>query len=207
VYGQAARWLIHDLRNPTQALSLITDLMNEEPEAGDPGVADTIREATAHLTRSLELLDRLLRLAPAAAESVPLSLLDALQFVAALYRTHRTAVALAIDTSSAGPLPAVRGVEHELEQVLLTLLLLTLDESSGREMTRISVRAIPDPIGVRLTMTSDGPPLGPEQAARLAEEPALDSARALAERHGGRLAYQSGSDGNAGFVLLLPRWA
>ena len=67
-----ARWLIHDLRNPTQALTLITELMGEGPEAGDPGTVETIREATAQLSRSLELLDRLLRLPRPAVEAAPL---------------------------------------------------------------------------------------------------------------------------------------
>ncbi len=59
-YGAVSRWLLHDLRNPTQALTLITELMGG-PGGMDPDLLKTINESTAHLARSLELLDRVLR--------------------------------------------------------------------------------------------------------------------------------------------------
>jgi len=58
--------------------------MGEEPVADAPGVADTVREATVHVTHTLELLDRLLRLPPPDAEPRPLSLKENLLLVAAL---------------------------------------------------------------------------------------------------------------------------
>ncbi len=110
VYGQAARWVIHDLRNPAQALPLVTGLMNDDPGASDLGVAEAVQEATSHLTRSLELLDRLLRLPLTAAEPAPLSLSDTLQFIASVYQTHRMGVTLEIVGAGGSPLPAILGV-------------------------------------------------------------------------------------------------
>ena len=53
VYGQVSRWLIHELRNPTQALTLVTELMGggdvegliENAEGHRIPLADAIRIA------------------------------------------------------------------------------------------------------------------------------------------------------------------
>ena len=142
VYGQVARWLIHDLRNPTQALTLITELMGEGPEAGDPGAVETIREATAQLSRSLELLDRLLRLPRPAVEAAPLSLRDSLEFVGALHRSHRSGMRLDLEGALGAVLPAVAGVEHEIEQILLNLVLNALEATGEATGARLVVDAI-----------------------------------------------------------------
>ena len=68
VYGQVARWLVHDLRNPTQALTLVSELLNEAYGPDDEPPERTIREAATHLVRSLETLDRLLRITGRSAE-------------------------------------------------------------------------------------------------------------------------------------------
>lgn len=202
VYGRIARWLIHDLRNPTQALALITELMDDQSDASDSGLVDTVREATTHVTQSLELLDRLFRAAPPAAAAGPLSVRDSLQFVAALFQTHRSAVTLEIDADSAGPLPAVRGHEHELEQILLTLLLHMLEGLDERE-SAIALRARHDGDGVMVTMTVRRP-------AHAAEEgqpdgtAGLAAARVLAARHGGSLTRHRERNE---FALRLPRWS
>ena len=104
-----ARWLIHDLRNPAQALTLITELMGEAPEAGDPAAVETIKEATGRLSRSLELLDRLLRLPRPAVEPAPLSLRDSVEFVGALHRSHRSGMRLDLEGALGAVLPAVAG--------------------------------------------------------------------------------------------------
>ena len=62
-YGTISRWLLHDLRNPTQALTLVTELL-DDPAMADPELLGTIQSSTAHLTRSLELVDRVLRNVP-----------------------------------------------------------------------------------------------------------------------------------------------
>ena len=203
VYGRVGRWLIHDLRNPTQALTLITELMNGQPEAGDPDMVETVREATNRVARSLELLDRLLRVVPTAGEAGPVAVRDSLDFVAALFYTHHSAATLRLDTSAADPLPAVRGLEHELEHVLLTLLLRALDDLEERE-GGITLGVRPDESGVAITVSA-------EEQAELSDEEwdapsGLAVARRLAARHGGSLARVR-ENGLARYLLRLPRWA
>jgi len=203
VCGRVARWLIHDLRNPTQALALITELMGEDPAADEPGVADTVREATVHVTRTLGLLDRLLRMPPPDARPRPLSVKDHLDFVVALFRTHRSSVGLEVDAVSAGTLPPVRGIEHELDQILLTLVLAALDALHEQQGT-IVVRATPDAEGVLITATWESLTVTAPTGGTAAHS-GLEVATTLAERNGGGLT-ETRVDRQAGFRLRLRRW-
>jgi nitrogen-specific signal transduction histidine kinase len=202
VYGRIGRWLIHDLRNPTQALTLVTELMDEQPDDGDPGMVDTVREATIHLARTLELLDRLLRIPPADDEAGPLSVRESLEFVAGLFQTHRSATVLRVDPESAAVLPAVRGLQHELEQILLTLLLEAMDRLGEREgVIDLRASANVEQVVITLTVETAGEWLG---GGRGDGEAGIDVAVALAARHGGRLTTTTA--GRAGFALYLPYW-
>ncbi len=217
VYGQVARWLVHDLRNPAQALTLIAELMDEVSEPGDAGAVETVREATAQLARSLELLDRLLRLPRPVAEPAPLSLLDSLEFVAALHRNHRSGVHLELEGALGTALPAVCGAEHEVEQILLNLMLNALEAMGERAGGRLVLRAVTVEGDVRVSVVDNGTGLAPGVRPRLFEAaPAirggrlrglgLTVSRVLARRCGGDLVYVASEGPGARFDLLLPGW-
>ena len=217
VYGQVARWLIHDLRNPTQALTLLTELMDETPEAGDPGTVETIREATGQLARSLELLDRLLRLPRPAAEAAPISLRDSLEFVGALHRSHRSGMRLDMEGALGAVLPAVAGVEHEIEQILLNLVLNALEATGEAPGARLVVDAIAMNGTVRVSFTDNGPGAPPDRRTRLfVPAPCVRGGRlrglglavsqGLARRFGGDLVLSTEAGPGARFDLLLPVW-
>jgi signal transduction histidine kinase len=202
VYGRIGRWLIHDLRNPTQALTLVTELMDEQPEDGDPGMVDTVREATSHVARTLELLDRLLRIPPSDDEAGPLSVQDSLEFVAGLFQTHRSSAVLREDPESAALLPPVRGLQHELEQILLTLLLAAVDRLGEREgVIDLRESANVEEVLITLTIETAGDSLDGGRGDAAVD---LDVAALLAARHGGRLTTPT--DGRTRFALHLPRW-
>jgi C4-dicarboxylate-specific signal transduction histidine kinase len=217
VYGQVARWLIHDLRNPTQALTLITEIMGEAPEAGDPGAVETIREATAQLSRSLELLDRLLRLPRPAVQAAPLSLRDSLEFVGALHRSHRSGMRLDLEEALGAVLPAVAGVEHEIEQILLNLVLNALEATGEAAGARLVVSAIALDGNVRVSVTDNGPGIPPDRRARVfVPAPTvrggrlrglgLAVSRELARRFGGDLVLSADAGPGTRLDLLLPVW-
>jgi len=217
VYGQVARWLIHDLRNPTQALTLITELMGEAPEAGDLGAVETIREATTQLSRSLELLDRLLRLPRPTAEGGPLSLRDSLEFVGALHRSHRSGMRLDLEGALGAVLPAVAGVEHEIEQILLNLVLNALEATGEASNSRLVVDAIAMDGSVRVSVIDNGPGIPPARRPRLfipvptvrggrLRGLGLAVSRGLARRFGGDLVLSAEAGPGTRFDLLLPAW-
>jgi C4-dicarboxylate-specific signal transduction histidine kinase len=216
VCTRVTRWLIHDLRNPTQALTLLAGLMADEPPAGQAELGETLREGAAHVGRSLRLLDHLFASARPDREPASLSLLDSLRYVAALHGVQHSAVALDIAGAWAEPLPAVRGVSHEIELVLLNLILNSLEALRGRAGGRIVVTALHIGSEVRVIVADDGPGIAPELEAR-AFEPwvtgwasgdfaglGLAASRTLAERHGGSLIYTRDDGPGARFVLSLP---
>jgi two-component system C4-dicarboxylate transport sensor histidine kinase DctB len=210
-----ARWLIHDLRNPTQALTLITELMDQGPEAGNTGTVETIREATTQLARSLELLDRLLRLPRPVAG--PISLRDSLEFVGALHRSRRSEMRLDLEGGLGAVLPAVAGVEHEIEQILLNLILNALEATGETSGAALVVDAIALDGSVRVSLTDNGPGVPPDRRRRLfVPAPAVRDGRlrglglavsqALARRFGGDLVLSTEAGPGTRFDLLVPAW-
>jgi signal transduction histidine kinase len=211
VYAHVARWLIHDLRNPAQALTLVAELAGDHEAVGETDLAEAIREATHHLSQSLELLDRLLRLPPEHAELAPLSLADSVGFVAALYKAHRSNVQLDASGALLASLPAVRGVAHELDQILLNLLLNAVRSVGGRDTGLVLMRGEPADGVVRLAVEDDGPGIPVELQERLFDAQAtgglgLPVSRCLAERMGGQLEWEPRESTGTRFVLTLPRW-
>ena len=212
-----ARWLIHDLRNPAQTLSLLTELMGGEPEAGDADAVETIRQATAQLARSLELLDRLVRLPRPTDEQGPVSLVDALDFVAAVHHRHRSGARLNLDGVVGGALPPVSGVDQEIEQILLNLVLNALEATGDGASTKVTVRAVAHGDSVRVSVSDNGPGVAPERRVQLFEPTpeiregrlrglGLAVSRGLARRAGGNLVLSADHAPGAQFDLLLPAW-
>jgi len=165
-YGTVSRWLLHDLRNPTQALTLVLELLD------DPGMADrelisTIQSSTAHLTRSLELMDRVLRPVPPGMEAGLVSVSDSLEFVGSVLRVHKSPVT--VDWEAPAPaLPLVRGVREHLDHALLTLLLNAIEAIGQREGT-IRLGAVSKGGNVEVTVSDDGPGVAAELRGRLFE--------------------------------------
>lgn len=189
--------------------------MDEGP--GDAGTVETIREATAQLTRTLELLDRLLRLPRPAAEAGPISLRDSLEFVGALHRSHRSVMRLDLEGGLGAVLPAVAGVEHEVEQILLNLILNALEATGDAPGAALVVDAIAADGSVRVSLTDNGPGVPPDRRKRLfVPTPTVRGGRlrglglavsqALARRFGGDLVLSTAAGPGTRFDLILPAW-
>jgi C4-dicarboxylate-specific signal transduction histidine kinase len=218
VYAQVSRWLIHDLRNPTQALTLLPELMTGNSEMDPEGLSGSVVEAASHLTHSLELLDRALR--PVSWDVVPgpVSLQDILRFLESLHRVHRSSVPLDLGATNAVPLPAVIGVEAHLEHALLNLVVNAIDAFADRPRGRISVGAELDGSRVTLYVTDDGPGVAQEIRERLFEpfvttkrEEAvaglgLAVARQLLRWHGGNVRYLPDDGPGARFAADFAVW-
>jgi signal transduction histidine kinase len=218
VYGQVSRWLIHDLRNPSQALTLITELMQYDPDSEDDPPENTIREATGHLVRSLELLDRVLRIPARIAEPRPVSLGDHLEFLDALHHVHRIPVMLNLSGALLPSLPAVSAVEDHLEHALLNLLVNATEACEGRPEARIDVSTTVGDGRVILEFKDNGRGIAPALCDRLfqpfittrTDRPfaglGLAVARDLLARAGGTLEFDSERPDGACFVVTLRTW-
>jgi signal transduction histidine kinase len=218
VYVQVSRWLIHDLRNPSQALTLITDLMQGGSDPDDDPPENTIREATRHLVRSLELLDRVLRVPARTAEPGPISLREHLEFLDALHRVHRTPVTLDLRGALLPSLPAVTAVDDHLEHALLNLLLNATEACGNRPDGRISVSATVGDGKVSLEIVDNGPGIAAELRDRLFQPFAtsrpdrpfaglgLAVARDLLAASGGTLEFEGERRDGACFIVTLRTW-
>jgi C4-dicarboxylate-specific signal transduction histidine kinase len=218
VYGQVSRWLIHELRNPTQALTLVTELMSGEPDSGGDATRRSVEDATTQLTRALELLDRALRAPSRGSDRGPVSLADILRHLGSLHRAHRSSIELDLGPALAVRLPAVIGVEDHLEHALLNLTMNALEAYGDQRHGRISVGAELDGARVTLRITDDGPSV-PETIRDRLFEPftttkpeapsaglGLPVARLLLGWHGGNVRYLPNDGPGASFAADFAIW-
>jgi signal transduction histidine kinase len=222
VFGTVSRWLLHDLRSPAQALSLVLDLLDQGDPAYEPTVRQTLDDASRRLRSLLELLDRTLRLAPPALAPGPLALHEIVDHLADLQRCSRTAVVLDTAAVRAAGLPAVRGVEDHLVHALLNLLMNANEALRERRggAVRITPALAPDGRTVALAIEDDGPGVPPAIQAQLftpfvttkrASGTAglgLAVARQLLQAVDGNVRYAPGAKGTPGarFVVELRVW-
>jgi C4-dicarboxylate-specific signal transduction histidine kinase len=210
-FNVAARWVLHDLRSPAQSLTLMADLIAEPSE----DLEDILREACANLTRSLELLARVMH-PPTTGELGAISVADSIAFIAELQRTGRTQprIELAVDPA----LPAVAASARDLEHALLNLVLHVTERLRPRDAAVIRIGTRLESDQIRILLGWGGPPVAPEDEAGLFELPAevsvldqplaigLPIAREVVQLSGGTLAYSPDEGPGPCFLLGLPRW-
>jgi C4-dicarboxylate-specific signal transduction histidine kinase len=218
VYGQVSRWLIHELRNPTQALALITELMGGSPDWGGDAARRSVEDATTRLSSSLELLDRALRAPTWGSNPGPVSLADLLRYLGSLHRAHRSSIELNLAPALTVTLPAVIGVEDHLEHALLNLMVNALEAFGDQLRGRISVGAELDGARVTLRITDDGPGV-PEKIRHRLFEPftttkrdgpgaglGLPVARILLGWYGGNVRYLPNDGPGGSFAADFVIW-
>jgi signal transduction histidine kinase len=219
VYGTVARWLLHDLRNPTQALSLVSELLDAPGSEIDLDLRTTLCDATRQLSVCVELLDRSLHISSPAAAPGPVVLSDVFGFLAQLYATGHSTVQLDISQVLDQPLPAVCANEDHLQHAVLNVLMNAIEAISGREQGRILVTAAAAEGRVELTIDDDGPGCAPEICDYLFEpyvttKPqsgrviglGLPVARYLLQLAGGTINSVAKPSPGARFVVSLAAW-
>ena len=217
LYGKVARWLMHDLRGPAQALALVSDLLDGGDDMDEPAVRLSVQEASERLRDILELLDEVLRI-PAPDEAPgPVSLREPLALVCRLVGLQRSGITLDAEPALTARLPAVRAVEGHLQHALLAVLMNACEAQARRSRGAIRISAEADGRTVRLAVEDDGPGVPAVVAPRLfdpfvttrADRPlaglGLHVARGLLERVGGTVRHEP-REGGARFVLELPVW-
>ncbi|MGH7497942.1 MAG: sensor histidine kinase [Gemmatimonadales bacterium] len=192
--------------------------MQEECGPGEESPERTIREATRHLVRSLELLDRVLRAPVKPSDPAPVSIRELLEFLGALHRILRSSVTLDLTSVLSQSLPAITATEEHLEHALLNVLMNAIEACAERQDSRIAVTATAGGGRVVLDFADNGPGLAPEVGSRLfepfvttkARRPmaglGLAVARELLGRTGGTLEYEPRKPDGSLFVVTLPVW-
>lgn len=213
----AIRWLLHDIRNPVQALCLMTELVSAQGERSVEGnLTGVLSDFCGKFRGDLILFERLLRPLPATLGPGPIVITDSIRFVADLASMSHRVANLDISTALGVPLPAAAGIEENLDRVLLNLVLNAL-ESRGEGAIRIRIGAEADARIVRLWVEDDGPGIPHSVRSRLFSEPVTtreDSggrglgllvSRYLARQWGGDLLVADPAQGSR-IDVTFPRW-
>ena len=213
-----SRWLIHDLCNPSQTLTLVSELMHEEAGPDDEPAEDTIRTATRHLVRSLELLAHVLRAPATPPRAGPVSLREIMEFLGALHQARHSTVELDLTSVLSQSLPKVAGVNDHLEHALLSILVNGLEAFADGQDGAITVTATVDAERVQLDFADNGSGVAHGLLPRLFEpfvttKPqgrlsglGLFVARELLARSGGRVEYEPGPSIGSRFIVTLQNW-
>jgi PAS domain S-box-containing protein len=137
--------------------------------------------------------------------------------VAGLIRHDCKRRGIALDSGIAANLPLVRGAKVQLEQVLLNLLLNSMDAlkdpASHDKKIRISVESTPDG-RVDIAVADTGPGIAPDVMPKLFDNffttkesgmgLGLALSRSIAESHSGCLVAENAPNGGAVFHFILP---
>ncbi|MBA3259861.1 MAG: HAMP domain-containing histidine kinase [Gemmatimonadales bacterium] len=211
------RWLLHDMRNPVQALCMLTELAAEPNErATQVNLTEALSEFCRRISGDLGLIARLLRPLPEAPSPAPISIADSVRFVAELVGKHHGAPRLDPSPVLAAALPAARGTQEHLDLALLSLVVNSI-EGQGKRSGWIRLTATSDTSTLRLQVQDDAPRLSPAVMAELladsttsAPNPSpsglrLIAARSLVRRWGGELRAEETAEGNR-FDLIVQVW-
>ena len=188
------------------------------PGGMDPDLLKTINESTAHLARSLELFDRVVRAPRPGMAPEPLNLRDSLELIGSLLRIHKSPVRIDMTEALAAQLPAVAGVREHVEHALLNLL-LNAQEAIGQDEGTVVVRATVHGPNVKVSVEDDGPGVRSSVLDRLFQPfvttktglpgagLGLCVARELLTRAEGTVEHSRTKHKGACFVATLKQWS
>ncbi len=172
VQATVCGWLVHDLRGPTQAISLLADLAEQGESTDDPSLRQILLGASRRLVDLVALFDRSIRppeIRPAAPG--PLSLRDMVELIVHLHRVSHSPARLDATAALEAPLPAVHATEPALLHVLLNLLLNAQEASTRADREAGTIRLAAgrgaDPRFVELAVEDEGPGVPEEIRPRL----------------------------------------
>lgn len=216
--GEMASTLAHELNQPLMALSSFASAAKAFATQNEHGLLiDSLDEIAAQARRAGDIVHRLrsfVRQRTAGTERCDLNACidNVLVLLKAEVRHHRAQIQLHL-----GPdLPEVQGDRVLLEQVLLNLILNSLQAMEGlpraRRVIDITTRHQAD--GIRVSIRDHGPGME-AQAAQRVFEPffttkaeglglGLNICRTIIESHGGRLAFEPAPDEGITFYFDLP---
>jgi len=203
--GQLTASIAHEVNQPitaavTYALAARRWLSADPPNVSE--VDDALSLIIKEGNRAGEVVERvraLIKKVPARKDAVAID--DAFLEVIALTRAEAANNSVSVRTQFAEDLPRIQGDRVQLQQVMLNLIVNSIQAMSGiwegtREL-HICIDGVPPGGGVRVGVRDTGPGLSPESLSRLFEpfyttKPegmgmGLSICRSIIEAHGGRL--------------------
>jgi two-component system C4-dicarboxylate transport sensor histidine kinase DctB len=216
--GELASTLAHELGQPLMALSSYSVAAQRfADQSSHEMLQETLREIQVQARRAADIVARMrgfVRQRSRGQEQCEIR--DIVASVLALLTPEITKLRSRVEVDLPSSLPTVCGDRLLLEQLLLNLLMNSLQAMKGsREEGRsITVRARAEGRAVKLEIQDTGPGISADVAPRLFEpffttKPdglgvGLKICRSIAESHGGHLTHSSPPGSGALFTLTLP---
>lgn len=169
--GQLAAGVAHEVGNPLSAVMGLVELIGDPELLDDDERADTLRRVQKELDRIDATVRELLRFARV--DRVPpgrLSIAEPVDAAVNLASHHRRARQVKVVVAAGlADMPAVRGHEQGLVQVLLNLLINAADAMDGRGEITVSADAVVEDgePWVRIVVRDDGPGVPADLQARV----------------------------------------
>ncbi len=211
--GRLAASVAHEINNPLQAIALYLQLLSDEPLSAD---GEQRLDVVQHeFDRIADIVGRLLDFQqPQKGQRQPIDLLATLEYVLMLAEKQLQRSDVTVLRRLPLKLPTVLGVENQLKQVFLNLILNAAEAmSGGGRLTIIACHAEGE---VHIEFADTGPGLTPDMQAHLFEPffttkadgsgLGLAVSHEIIANHGGRLDVDSVPGEGATFVVALPAY-
>lgn len=214
--GLLAGGVAHDLNNPLAVISAHAQILLRR--AADEESAEQLRDILGAVDRCSRIVGDLLNFARRhPAELGPVDVADVIR--ATLGMRERKLATSGVDVQVEIPedLPLVAGDWHQLQQVVLNVVVnaeQALGERGGTLRVTARTKEGPEP-AVAVEIWNDGPPIPPEVLPHIFDPLFTTKAgdegtglglficRRIVHEHGGRMDVRSGDDGTA-FAIRLP---
>ena len=212
--GELATGLAHEIRNPLAGIAGVVEILGRDLPASSPAkaVVKDVREEIAQINRILT--DLLGTARPRAAEMRQSNLNTTIEHAVMLARQQVLSKPIKIDFTPDGNLPDVDHDSDQIHQVLLNLLLNSVQAIDGSGRVRVAVFAGDDGRDAVITVSDTGRGI-PAEALPNIFRPffttkgngtglGLSLARRIIEEHHGHIDVQSSSGKGTTFSVTLP---
>jgi C4-dicarboxylate-specific signal transduction histidine kinase len=216
--GEMASTLAHELNQPLMALSNFAAAARAFAEQGPKELlVASLSDISAQATRAGDIVARIRGFVRRRSGQVELcTLAEVIASVQSLIEPERRSRKARLELKLAAELPPVRGDRVLLEQVLLNLVLNSLQASQHLSAPRrvVQIEAARDGDMLVVRVADRGPGVSPEVEAQLFEPfftskadglgLGLNICRTIIEGHGGHLGHENRAGGGALFFFTLP---
>jgi len=212
--GKLAAGVAHEVNNPlTGILAYAEDLLEEMKD--DAERADDCRVIIRETLRCRDIVRNLLDFAKQSIRRfTDTDLKEVVDTTLALVRGQAAFKDITFETKLAVGLPAVSGDEHQLEQVILNLLVNAAEAMRGKGRIEISTCVLDVGNYCQAAVADNGPGI-PEDAIGRVFEPffstkttshglGLAVSWGIVEQHGGRIEARNREEGGTVFKVILP---
>ncbi len=212
--GELATGLAHEIRNPLAGIAGVIEIVGRDLPASSPAkaVVKDVREEIAQINRILT--DLLGTARPRASEMRPSDLNTTVEHAVMLARQQVLSKPIKIEFTPASDLVEVEHDSDQIHQVLLNLLLNSVQAIEGSGLVRVAVFSKDDGNDAVITVSDTGRGIPAEHLPNIFRPfyttkgngtgLGLSLARRIVEEHHGRIEVESCSGKGTTFSVTLP---